>query len=255
LQSLGVYQALYLAIGFIASALGSAAGAGGGFIAVPALAYSGLLIDFAVANSKAMVFVNSVVATARYRNLFRGMWRLVIASAIAMALTSYIGAYEVPRVPVNILKLVVSLAILGGGIRLLIPRRNPSSRRSTRSRRWVVPLAGAVAGFIAGVTGLGGGVVLVPMLYSAGIETMQCVAISIACIAISSTTALARHIMDSLVLPHVAIPLCAGAVAGGFVGPAIARRLGRKGLLRVFIGATLCVASIKMLVTSLLSLV
>jgi len=254
LPSFGATELLYLAIGFASSLLGSVVGIGGGSIALPALLYLGIGVDIAVASSKAMVFANSATASVRYRSELAKRWKYVAASGTLMAVASYVGAYEVPRIPASVVRIIVSLAILAGGARILATRGKhaPSGRR--RARTSLLLIASAVAGFVAGISGLGGGVVLLPALYAIGLDSVTCTAISVACIAIASTTALARHVADNLLRLDVALPLCLGAIAGGVLGPSVARRLSKRGLLKLLAGVTLVAVALRILAESLTEL-
>ena len=59
----GLSTLVYWFIGVVATLLGSMSGLGGGFLSVPLLYYIGVSMPVAVATSKFMVFINSIIST------------------------------------------------------------------------------------------------------------------------------------------------------------------------------------------------
>ena len=94
---------------------------------------------------------------------------------------------------------------------------------------WVV-IAPALAGFIAALTGLGGGVVMVPALsILAGLDIGDAIGLSLAAIAVNASISGARYIEQGLVYydrvaiyASLSIP---GAYIGGFVATRVSPRL------------------------------
>lgn len=93
-------------------------------------------------------------------------WRLVLPLVAASIPLSYIGG----RLPIEketfVIILFVSLAVTG--LRLLINHRRYGDDSSTYQAipAWINVLLGSVLGFLAGITGLGGGIFLAPVLYN-----------------------------------------------------------------------------------------
>ncbi|MBU6215411.1 MAG: sulfite exporter TauE/SafE family protein [Acidobacteria bacterium] len=90
-----------------------------------------------------------------------------------------------------------------------------------RSLALLVPL-GAASGFVAGLLGVGGGIVMVPMLTGPlRIPMRSAVASSLVAVAIFSVPALAGHVALGHVDWAFAIPLAVGVVPGARVGARI----------------------------------
>ena len=105
---------------------------------------------------------------------------------------------------------------------------------------------------MAGISGLGGGIVNVPMfLYVLNLTPHLTVSLSMALIFPSAISSVIRHALDGMLIIHVSVPLSLGAVIGGWIGPKVA--LGFKGeKLKLVIGVVLLAAVIRMITESIL---
>lgn len=250
-------EVLALLIGLTASFIGSMSGLAGGFLAVPLLYHLGVYVRYVVATSKFMAFVTSLVSTWRYSRRIKIPLGLYIPVVIPMTITSYIGAYMVASLPTRYLTLAVGAILLGISLRMAIGKGeeggSPSDPVNGRNRAALQALSGAFAGFVAGISGLGGGVINVPIfIYVLKMSPHLAVSLSLACILPSSLFSVIRHYIDGLIYWQIAIPLSVGALIGGSLGPRIALRL-KKDTLRRIIGGVISVPALQMIVNALLS--
>ncbi|MET1160043.1 MAG: sulfite exporter TauE/SafE family protein [Thermoprotei archaeon] len=252
-----VSELLYLLVGFIATLLGSMSGLGGGFLVVPTLYYLGVQPQLVVGSTKFMVFVNSVVSSYRYfRKRVRFPIKLYLFIVIPMMITAYYGAYLAAILPVKQLLLAIGLVLLAGSIRMIVAgskrRDNPDEKRDKESNRWYLgALSGTLAGLVAGISGLGGGVVNMPMfIYVLRLDPLIAVSLSMAVILPSALVSTTRHVVDGIINWGIAIPLSIGAIIGAFIGPHIAVNIPRTTLRRI-IGALILIASIRILLNAL----
>jgi len=242
---------LYFLIGVVASLLGSMVGLGGGSIAVPALYCFGLGIEHAVASSKFMVLTTSAVSTYRYSRKLKIPIKLYSIIALPMILTSYLGAYLVIVVPSRLLTIVVGLVLLAAAIRAIVEgevSRKVIEEYEYRRNYLLGALSGFVAGIVAGITGLGGGVVNVPIfLYALSLPAHSAVSLSMACILPAAFSSTIRHMIDGIILWKAALPLSIGAILGAWFGPKIALKLNRR-KLRKLIGIILTIIVLRMII-------
>ncbi len=248
-------------IGLFASMLGSMSGLGGGFLAIPTLVYLGVPLQYVIGTSKFMVFINSTVSTYRYSRRIKFPLKLYISVVVPMILTAYLGAYLVVLLPTKILKIAVGIVLLIGSIRMIIQRQKQQSDSLNNTEGHILPtskyvlavLSGTIAGLIAGLSGLGGGIINVPMfIYVLGLNPHLAVSLSMACILPSALSSIIRHIVDKVIIWNIAIPLSLGAVLGGWIGPRIALSMKRKTLRRT-IGIIIALATIRIILEALLS--
>ncbi len=245
---------MYAVIGFVGALAGSMAGLGGGFIILPALTLLGFSPSNAVADTKAAVFANSLLSTVmNWTSGPRPPAWLYAAVAAPMITMAYVGAWAAAILPGRVVIGVAAAAILAGAVRLMLGRGREWSFEEmglTNGRLVVAMLSGALAGFFAGITGLGGGVVNMPVFTNIlHLAPADAASLSLSCILPSAAIALARHFIDSILTPH-AIPLALGAAAGGFTGSRIARRV-RPSVLRYIIALFVSASAIRMVLRAL----
>lgn len=249
----------YLVVGVVASLLGSMSGLGGGFLAVPVLYHLGVPAQYTVAASKFMVFATSVVSTYQYSRKLKLPLNLYVSVAGPMVLTAYFGAYLVAALPSNILDLALGAILLAIAVRMVTRREGSATSRggvgcSTPRSYTLGVLSGSLAGLVAGISGLGGGVVNVPIfMYLLRLDARLAVPLSMACMIPSALSSVVRHLVDELVDWSIAIPLSAGAIVGGLIGPKVALRV-RREALRKIVGAVILVATARIVATALVEL-
>jgi uncharacterized membrane protein YfcA len=142
--------------------------------------------------------------------------------------------------------------LLFSALRLFSETLQPAGRQRTLRGPPPVPIAmivGAGIGILSGLTGVGGGIFLSPLVVLMGWGTVRdSAAPTAAFIVVNSISGLIGLLTRQPVLPD-ALPYWVGAVlVGGLLGATIgARRLGNTGLRRA-LAAVLVVAGAKMIV-------
>jgi len=245
---------LYAAIGFVGAFAGSMAGLGGGFVILPVLTLLGLHPSNAVADTKAAVFANSLLSTANnWGSGNRPPAWLYLSVALPMIMMAYIGAWAVAILPGRVIMGVAASVILAGAVRLVLGK---SKERTfvdvavSGSRVAVAVLSGALAGFFAGITGLGGGVVNMPIFTNIlHLAPPDAASLSLSCILPSAAIALARHVIDSILTYH-AVPLAVGAALGGFTGSRVSRNV-RPSMLRLIIALFVAASAIRIVLRAI----
>jgi uncharacterized protein len=107
---------------------------------------------------------------------------------------------------------------------------------------------GAVLGFISGLTGVGGGIFLSPLLLFMGwADFKQTAGTSSAFILLNSVAGLLGHISSVQSLPPAALVWAVAAVAGGIVGSEMGVRRLAEVTLRRLLAAVLLIAGLKLI--------
>lgn len=185
----------------------------------------------------------AVIAFARAGH-FR--WRLFWPFAVASIPASYIGG-TLTLAP-DYYRPLLGIILLFSAARLLW-HWPPGPEQATRGAPITLALlTGAVLGLLSGLTGVGGGIFLSPLLLFfgwAGIR--ETAAVSALFIVANSGAGLLGHLSSVHSIPTFAPFLIAAAMVGGLVGASLgSRRLPPKAILRV-LAAVLTIAGIKLI--------
>jgi uncharacterized protein len=213
-------QLLILAVlGTLGGALSGVAGVGGGIVFVPTLVYAaGWNIKEAVAASLVIVIFSALSGTIRNQRSEDPVdWRATAILSLAVAPASLIGVYISSVSPTTLVQFVFAAILLalayptarGGG---------PSGEGKDTSLPLIL-LAGVGIGALAGLVGIGGGVVLVPLLsLGFGLRTKQAISTSLAVVLFTGIVGSIGYIIggfsDLVSLP----PLIVGSMIGAWFG-------------------------------------
>jgi uncharacterized membrane protein YfcA len=175
----------------------------------------------------------------------RVFWPLVLAS-VPMA---FIGGFL--ELPGEIYKPVVGIVLVYAAWRMF--RGAPAAAQEAVHQPrtvWIV-LSGGAIGLLSGLTGVGGGIFLSPLLIMLGwAGTRQVSGISAAFILLNSIAGLAGAMSRAPQLPDGIAWWAVAAVAGGLIGTELGtRRFGVVTLRRV-LALVLVVAGVKMILTA-----
>lgn len=261
---------LHLILGGVVGVILALTGAGGGILAVPLLVF-GAHLSVAQAGPVGLLAVGLAAGAGAVSGLKAGTVRykaalLIAATGVPLSPAGLWLAHRTPNRPLTAVFAVVLLFVayrlyrkaVGAAECAADAQRTPPCHLDVQVGRliWTAPcvralgMAGAIAGFLSGLLGVGGGFVMVPALQRAtDLSAKSIVATSLAVIALVSLSSVAASAMSGHLLWQSAIPFSAGAVVGMFTGGWIAERLAGAHLQKGF--AILCaVVALALLVKS-----
>ena len=227
----------------LAALLYSSVGHGGasGYLAAMAL----LGVAPAVMKPAALVlniFVAGWVAWRLYRAGYfnaRVFWPFALGS-IPLA---FVGGLLI--LPGNFYRYVVGAALVLAALRLLVEARDQPARSVPPPMLAVA--VGAVLGFVSGLTGVGGGIFLSPLLlFLRWADMRHTAALSAVFILLNSLAGLAGHLAAGAGVPAGLPWMVLAALAGGAVGAELAVRRLAPVRLRQLLGVVLIIAAAKM---------
>ena len=234
---------------FIAAAamLYSAVGHGGASGYLAAMALFG--VSAAVMKPAALAMNIAVAGLVFYRLWRAGYFdaRLFWPFALGSIPLAFVGGAL--TLPGGVYKILVAVALLIAAARLLWKTQDHAA--SSTPNIWVALVSGAGLGLLSGLTGVGGGIFLSPLLLMLRWANMRTTAaISAAFILVNSIAALAGHSTVAVAWPAQLPLLMLAALAGALIGSELAvRRLAPVTLRRV-LGVVLVIAAVKMLMTA-----
>lgn len=227
-----------LVVGIAAGVLAAMTGGGGGLVFVPVLLLMGLPVAEAVATSNVGILITTAAATVSNARAGDVPWRRVLEIGIPAVLMAPLGALVAVRMPgALLLALLAGLnvvnAILAGrpvaGADPDVDDAAPTEDSSALPARTIPRIAatGGSGGFLAGMFGIGGGLVVVP-LQIIWLRTPIKVAarVSLAVIVFSSAAAILGHLWSGGGIHWDAgIALGLGGLIGAPVGSFLLRRI------------------------------
>jgi len=240
-------------LGLVVGLILALTGAGGGILAVPLLVF-GAGMDVAAAGPIGLLAVGMAAALGALLGLRDGLVRYRAALLVAAAgmLLSPAGLWTARQVDARWLGVLFAMTLLyvaartwrqaGGAVTAQASGKRVCVRGGQTGRFvWTCPcmralgLSGALAGFLSGLLGVGGGFVMVPALQRLTDLTMKsAVATSLAVIAIISAAGVASSAAQGGIDWATAAPFAAGALAGMLGGRSLAARVAGPALQRAF---------------------
>jgi hypothetical protein len=207
--------------GIFAGLLAGLLGIGGGTVLVPLLLTLGYAYDQAVATSVLAIVMTSVSGSIQNFRMGNLQLRRVFPLASGAVVTALIGARIVETIPDSILEFAFGLLLLTN-IYLTHLRRNLTSQAGEGNSK-INPLVarlgtGGTAGLLAGVFGVGGGVIMVPFQMLLLGETIKvAIQTSLGVIVITAISACIGHAVAGNVLWLEGVILGIGGLLGAQV--------------------------------------
>jgi hypothetical protein len=237
-----VLAALILAAALLYSSVGHA-GASGYLAAMALVGVSPAVMKPTALTLNILV---AVIATVKYYRVGAFSWRLFWPLAIASVPCAYLGG--VLTLPGNIYKPLVGAILVYAAWRSFRTAHRPSQAAVARPPMFILLPAGAALGLLSGLTGVGGGIFLSPLLlFFRWAEVRVISGIAAAFILVNSIAGLLGVMTTAPSLP-AALPYWAvAAAAGGFIGAEFgSRRLGSPTIQKL-LAVVLAIAGAKMI--------
>jgi len=233
---------------FFAAVLYSSVGHAGasGYLAVMSL--FGIAPE--VMKPTALVLNIAVASLATYKFYRAGFfqWRLFWPFAVCSIPLAYLGgAMDLPAI---YYKPLLGSVLLLAAARLIFGKRDYSEIDGSALPIPVALGLGGVIGFLSGLTGVGGGIFLSPLLLFSGWASMrQASGVTAAFILVNSIAGLLGNFQSIDRVPFDAVWWLAAAVLGGWIGSELGAKRLKIPLIKALLGMVLVIAGLKMILT------
>lgn len=173
-------------------------------------------------------------------------WRLFWPFAVASVPASFIGGSL--TLPAHLYRPLLGIILLYAASRLLWQRARKAPAAGGHPPFAAALLIGAGLGFLSGLSGVGGGIFLSPLLICLGwAGVCETAAASALFIVVNSTAGLLGHVSSVQSIPSFAPVLVIAAMTGGFAGSTLgSRHLPPRTIIRL-LSVVLTIASVKLL--------
>ena len=197
----------------------------GGVLLIPLLVYFGdLTIHQAMATALFSFFFTGVIATVTYQRYGSIDWKIAIPVCVGSMLTSYVGAHVNAFVDAKVLYIILGLIIISSSAYSMRQPKGTSIAESLlpRGRLYTLFGIGLVVGFLCGLTGIGGGLVSLPIMLIVGFHPLASIATGQVLQGIVATFGSISNIANGFVIFDIVWWVTALEVTGVFIGVKIA---------------------------------
>jgi uncharacterized membrane protein YfcA len=202
-------------------------GGGGSTLTVPLLAFvAGLDARQAITTALLVVGATSAVGAVAHARSGRVQWRAAILLGPPGMAGAYLGGRLAQRVPGAVSMVVFAVIMIVSGTALLRDRRNAAATSELHLPPVKTAMLGVLVGAVSGLTGAGGGFLLVAVLaLLCGLAMPIAVGTSLVVITMHCVAALGGRLSDEHVHWRLAAMVSAAAVVGSLIGERLTSKI------------------------------
>ena len=233
---------------FTAALLYSSVGHAGASGYLAAMALFNLAPDVMKPTALVLNLVVATVGTIRFARAGCFSWRVFWPFAVLSVPLAFLGGAM--KLPIHAYKMILACVLLFAAWRLGVKQ---SISPHAEPKPVLLPLAlffGAVIGLLSGLTGVGGGIFLSPLLLFLGwADVRRTAGVSVAFILVNSASGLLGHLASVKNVPSEIIWWAPAALLGGLIGSELGSRRLTPMTMRRLLAVVLVIAGGKMLLT------
>jgi uncharacterized membrane protein YfcA len=231
---------------FVGAALYASVGHGGASSYLAVMALFSLAPDVMKPTALALNILVASVATFKFYRAGLFSWRLFWPFAVASIPAAFVGGAVM--LPARWYKIVVGVVLLYAAVWMFRSAMRPISKETHSPPLWAALIAGVAIGFLSGLTGVGGGIFLSPLLLSMGwAETRATSGVAAPFILVNSVAGLVGHFASVSQLPPNVPVWGAAALIGGWIGASYGSKRAPVPVLRQLLSLALVVAGVKLI--------
>jgi uncharacterized membrane protein YfcA len=188
----------------------------------------------------------AAVATVKFYRAGLFSWSLFWPFAVVSIPAAFIGGAI--TLPARSYQVVVGVVLLYAAVWMFRSARKPLTTETHPPPLWAALATGLAIGFLSGLTGVGGGIFLSPLLlYLGWAETRATSGIAAPFILVNSIAGLLGHLSSVSQLPANIPVWGAAAVLGGWIGASYGSKRAPAPVLRQLLSLVLIVAGAKLI--------
>jgi uncharacterized protein len=238
---------------FVIALLYSTVGHAGASGYIAAMALFGMAPIVMKPTALTLNIIVALIGTVRFYRAGFFSWRTFWPFALASIPAAYIGGSL--TLPVSVYKSIVGIVLLYSAARLFWSAEIGDTKKTSLVPIWIALIVGAVIGLLSGLTGVGGGIFLSPvLLLMHWAKTKETSGVSAAFILVNSIAGLLGHIPAITYLSGDLIYWAPAALVGGWIGTELGTRLLPISGIRKSLSVVLVLAGLKLISESVLIL-
>jgi len=244
---LALVTMVIMALSFVFAMLGL----GGAMLYIPAFHW--FAYDFKSVAIPTGLLLNGITALSAAVFYFRAKM-VDVKGSIPLIVTSFIGApigaYFTQMISTDVLILLFSMAMIFAGGKMLLNAGQPEKDHMMPAgkRMILMGVAGLFIGFIAGLLGVGGGFLFVPMMIAMGYKTKTAAATSSFVVVFSSFSGFAGHVAEGHFNWPLMIATSIAVIIGSQVGARVMKEKMKAKWIKQMFAVVLLGVAVKLLV-------
>jgi len=188
----------------------------------------------------------AIIGTVRFYRAGFFSWPILWPFIVTSIPASFIGGAL--TLPVPIYKSIVGVVLMYSALRLFFSASRGDDREVLRVPLLAALTIGAVIGLISGLTGVGGGIFLSPvLLLMHWAKTKETSGVAVAFILVNSIAGLLGHVSSLAWVPREIVYFAPAAIIGGWIGTLLGTRVLPVAGIRRWLSVVLVLAGAKLL--------
>jgi hypothetical protein len=229
---------------FLLTTVFAMAGVGAAFILIPVFLAFGVEVHTAMATALLLNAIAMSVASVTFIRKGLVEWRLVIPMLVLAVLASPFGVNVAQGLDRTLLLWLFVAFLMFASLMMLFYQPKARSEKATMAATLALGLpVGALAGFVGGLLGVGGGNIIVPALIAAGLEPKRAAASASFVVIFASLSGFLAHAsvaqLNMALLGSTAVASAIGAGLGAWLA---SEKVGGKQLKRIIALVLIAVA-------------
>jgi uncharacterized protein len=231
---------------FVGAALYASVGHGGASSYLAVMGLFSLAPSVMKPTALALNILVAGVATFKFYRAGLFSWRLFWPFAVVSIPAAFVGGATM--LPARTYNILVGVVLLYAAVWMFRSSLRPLNKEIHLPPLWAALVTGAAIGFLSGLTGVGGGIFLSPLILCMGwAETRATSGVAAPFILVNSIAGLLSHFSSVAQLPP-SIPIWGvAAVLGGWIGASYGSKRAPAPVLRQLLSLVLIVAGVKLI--------
>ncbi len=186
----------------------------------------------------------AILATFQFWKAGYFSWKIFWPFAVTSIPFAFIGGYI--NLPDKIFKILIGAVLLYSSARFILNSKDVEF--TSPPSKGIAMSTGAGLGFLSGLSGVGGGIFLTPLIiFMRWAKTRTASAVSALFILVNSISGLSGNVINTKTLPSFILPLIISAIIGGAAGSYLGSRKFSTEVIRKILAVVLAIAGIKMI--------
>jgi len=239
---------------FIVALLYSTVGHAGASGYIAAMALFGMAPVVMKPTALTLNIIVALIGSIRFYRAGFFSWRTFWPFAVTSIPAAYIGGGL--TLPVPVYKSVVGIVLFYSAVRLFWSAGSADSKKTSPVPIWVALIVGAAIGLLSGLTGVGGGIFLSPvLLLMHWAKTKETSGVSAAFILVNSIAGLLGQYPAIAKLPDSLVYWAPAALIGGWIGSELGTRVLPVSNIRKWLSVVLVLAGLKLIGEAIMLLI